>query len=69
VEISLIGNKEIGIGKKVKLLTGNFAGCEGIIEDEKSSISDSRNFVIRFTSENSLRIKISVNETQIKVLD
>lgn len=69
VEISLIGNKEIGIGKKVKLLTGNFVGCEGIIEDEKSSISDLRNFVIRFTSENSLRIKISVNETQIKVLD
>lgn len=69
IEISLVNNSDVIIGKKVKIMTGKFAGCEGIVEDEKNSLSDLRNFIIRFTSENSLRFKIAVNEAQFRVLE
>lgn len=71
ISLSIVENSEIKVGKKVRLNSGEFAGCEGIIEGEDAAtiVPELRNFYIRFTSSNSFRFQISVNESMLTILD
>jgi transcription antitermination factor NusG len=71
ISLSIVENSEIKVGKKVRLNSGEFAGCEGVIEgeDAATNVPELRNFYIRFTSSNSFRFQISVNESMLTILD
>jgi transcription antitermination factor NusG len=71
IAISIVENSDIKVGRKVRLNSGEFAGCEGIIEDEGGDVDtfELRNFYIKFTSNNSFKFRIKVSESSLTVLD
>ncbi len=71
ISVTIVENSDIRVGKRVKLNVGEFAGCEGIIEDEEvdENTPELRNFYIRFTSSNSFKFQIKVGEGMLTVLD
>jgi hypothetical protein len=71
ITIAIVENSDIKVGKKVRLNSGEFAGCEGIIESEEvdANTPELRNFYIKFTSNNSFKFQIKVSESSLTVLD
>lgn len=71
ISFTIVENSAIKVGKKVRLKSGEFAGCEGIIESEEADANtpELRNFYIRFTSGNSFKFQIKVNESMLTILD
>jgi transcription antitermination factor NusG len=68
VEVSLVHTDGLEIGRRVRLLSGPFEGCEGVIENEEEG-GALRSFLIRFTSDNALKVKLSVDETNIEPIE
>jgi transcription antitermination factor NusG len=71
ISIAIVENSEIKVGKMVRLNSGEFAGCEGIIEGEEAdaNILDLRDFYVNFTSSNSFKFQIKVSESSLTILD
>jgi hypothetical protein len=71
IAVSIVENCDIKVGKKVKLVSGEFAGCEGIIEGQElhSDVPEIRDFYVRFTSNNSFKFQIKVSEGMLTVID
>jgi hypothetical protein len=71
ISIAIVENSDIKVGKMVRLNSGEFAGCEGIIESEEADDKNPelRNFYIKFTSNNSFKFQIKVNESSLTILD
>lgn len=67
IEVTIVENASVCVGQKVRLTAGRFAGCEGIIEQttEADQSSNVRNFIVRFTTENSFKFKIEASEVQM----
>jgi hypothetical protein len=68
VEVDLVHTDGLEIGRRVRLLSGPFEGCEGVIENEEEG-GALRSFLIRFTSDNALKVKLSVDETNIEPIE
>jgi transcription antitermination factor NusG len=71
ISITIVENSDIKVGKKVRLNSGEFAGCEGIIENEEVDVNipELRNFYVKFTSNNSFKFQIKVSESSLTILD
>ncbi len=71
ISISIVENSAIKVGKKVRINSGKFAGCEGVIEGEEHDVNAKalRNFYLRFTSNNSFKFQVKVNENSLTILD
>jgi transcription antitermination factor NusG len=71
ISVTIVENSDIKVGKKVKLNAGEFAGCEGIIEsvEPDADVPELRNFYVKFTSNNSFKFQIKVDENDITIID
>jgi hypothetical protein len=71
VVVSIVENNDIAVGRKVKILSGPFEGIEGVVEGEEldAIVPDMRNFYIRYTSSNSMKVQIKVSESMIAGCD
>jgi transcription antitermination factor NusG len=71
ISVAIVENSDIKVGKRVRLDSGEFAGCEGIIEGEEvnATTPELRNFYIKFTSNNSFKFQIKVSESSLTILD
>jgi hypothetical protein len=71
ISVTIVENSDIKVGKKVKLNSGEFAGCEGIIEsvEPDADVPELRNFYVKFTSNNSFKFQIKVDENDITIID
>jgi transcription antitermination factor NusG len=71
VVVSIVESNDIKIGRKVRVLSGPFAGTEGIVEGEEldATVPEMRNFYIRYVSNNSFKIQIEANESMLEVIE
>jgi hypothetical protein len=71
VVVSIVEANDITIGRKVRVLSGPFAGTEGIVEGEEldATVPEMRNFYIRYVSNNSFKIQIEANESMLEVIE
>jgi hypothetical protein len=71
ISFNIVENSDIMVGRKVILNSGEFAGCEGIIESEgiNPDTPEMRNFYIKFTSNNSFKVQLKVSESMLTLLD
>jgi uncharacterized protein with PhoU and TrkA domain len=71
IVVSIVENNDISVGRKVKVLSGPFEGTEGIVEGEEldATVPEMRNFYIRYTSNNSIRVQIKASESMLALLD
>lgn len=69
INISLVPPSTLSVGRRVRLVRGPFAGCIGtIIDDATPSASPLRTFLIRFTTENALKIQLKLQENDLEAL-
>jgi hypothetical protein len=69
VACQIVSNDEMVAGRRVRVLSGQFAGTEGVIEDDASAKGPMRRFAVRFTSANSLVFKLNLLECDLELLD
>jgi transcription antitermination factor NusG len=48
VACQIVSNDEMVAGRRVRVLSGQFAGTEGVIEDDASAKGPMRRFAVRF---------------------
>jgi hypothetical protein len=71
IVVSIVENNDITVGRTVRVLSGPFEGTEGIVEGEEldATVPEMRNFYIRYTASNSMRVRIKVSESMVEVME
>jgi hypothetical protein len=71
VVVSIVESNDIAVGRKVRVLSGPFAGTEGVVEGEQldATVPEMRNFYIRYVTNNAFKVQIEANESMLELIE